>query len=147
LITHNTAILGILGVGKSFLALELVERIINEDIKVICLDLTNQYKSELSPHYSVELAEPQIERLKGIGEAGKENVQQNVEEGGSLLRFKAQVLTDLRGFLASNNTNRCVIYNPSDFEVWRQDSKPYNNQASMASLTPVEITRIFTVTG
>ena len=38
LVTHNTAILGILGVGKSSLALELVERILSENIKVICLD-------------------------------------------------------------------------------------------------------------
>src|SRR5690554_1390840 len=34
------------------------------------------------------------------------------------------------------------IYNPSKFEVWRQVSKPYNQQASMASLTPPEITQI-----
>jgi len=37
-ITHNTAILGILGIGKSMLAIELVERMIAENIKVICID-------------------------------------------------------------------------------------------------------------
>src|SRR5699024_768927 len=40
LVTHNTAILGILGVGKSMLAIELAERMMTEEIKVICLDLT-----------------------------------------------------------------------------------------------------------
>src|SRR5262249_32874048 len=54
LVTHNTAILGILGVGKSSLALELVERILAENIKVICLDLTNQYIKELLPYYDSE---------------------------------------------------------------------------------------------
>ena len=46
LVTHNAAILGILGVGKSMLAIELVERMIASGIKVICLDLTNQYAKE-----------------------------------------------------------------------------------------------------
>src|SRR5260370_26020444 len=41
---------------------------------------------------------------------------------------------------------RLKIYNPTVFEIWRQDSKPYNNQASMAQLTPTEITRIITET-
>jgi len=35
LVTHNGAILGILGAGKTFLALELVERMLLEGIKVI----------------------------------------------------------------------------------------------------------------
>lgn len=39
---------------------------------------------------------------------------------------------------------RIRIYNPTAFEVWRQDSKPFNNTASMAQLTPTEITRIVT---
>lgn len=43
LVTHNTAILGILGVGKSMLALELIERALGEGCKVIALDLTDQY--------------------------------------------------------------------------------------------------------
>ena len=42
LVTHNAAILGILGAGKSFLAIELIERMIDVEIKVVCLDLTNQ---------------------------------------------------------------------------------------------------------
>ena len=48
LVTHNTAILGILSVGKSMLAIELVERMMVAGIKVICLDLTNQYADELA---------------------------------------------------------------------------------------------------
>lgn len=36
LVTHNTAILGILGIGKSSLALELVERMMAIGIKVVC---------------------------------------------------------------------------------------------------------------
>jgi hypothetical protein len=55
-VTHNTAILGILGIGKSYLAIELVERMIAQGIKVLCLDLTNQYADRLQ-----EFLDPQHE--------------------------------------------------------------------------------------
>ena len=45
LVTHNTAILGILGVGKSMLAMELVERVLAVGCKVMVMDLTDQYAS------------------------------------------------------------------------------------------------------
>lgn len=41
LVTHNTAVLGILGVGKSCLTFELIKKIVAAGIKVICLDITN----------------------------------------------------------------------------------------------------------
>lgn len=47
LVTHNTAILGILGVGKTRLAVELIDRILMKDIKVLCLDVTGQYEKLL----------------------------------------------------------------------------------------------------
>ncbi len=143
LVTHNTAILGILGAGKSFLALELVERMIGAGIKVICLDLTNQYAQELSPYYNTDKEQLTIENLQTIGTNGKNNAQQNVEEGGSIQEFEQAVREDLQSFLAPDNTQRVKIYNPVAFEVWRQDSKPFQGRASMASLTPTEITRIF----
>jgi hypothetical protein len=45
LVTHNTAILGILGIGKSRLTFELIKKVLdNTNAKVICIDITNQYK-------------------------------------------------------------------------------------------------------
>jgi len=144
LVTHNTAILGILGAGKSFLALELVERMIRSGIKVICLDLTNQYAKGLEPSYNAETEKPEIEELQGIGPVGKDNVQQNVEDGGSISAFKTKLLEKLKAFLSSENTsNYLKIFNPAQLEVWRQDSKPFSGKASMAMLTPTEITRLF----
>ena len=146
LVTHNCAILGILGAGKSFLTLELVERIIGESIKVICLDLTNQYAQELAPYYDREAENAAAERLKTIGAAGKNNAQRNVEEGGSIQQFAAALKEDLQTFLDPADARRLKIYNPLAFEVWRQDSKPFDNRASMASVTPTEITRIIAET-
>jgi DNA helicase HerA-like ATPase len=71
-------------------------------------------------------------------------VQQNVEEGGSIREFENAIREDLRRFLDPGDARRVKIYNPVAFEVWRQDSKPFQRIASMASLTPTEVTRIVT---
>jgi DNA helicase HerA-like ATPase len=142
LVTHNTAILGILGVGKSSLALELVERLMAHGVKVVCLDLTSQYENELRDFFNSENERVALERLQAVGLAGRANVRQNVEEGGSRTTFTNEIRADLASFLNPQNPGRLKIFNPSRFEVWRQDSRPYNNTASMASLTPAEITHI-----
>lgn len=144
LVTHNTAILGILGSGKTFLAIELIERIINEGIKVICLDLTRQYAEELNGYYKQRAERRRIDVLKHTGVDGKENVELNVEDGGSANAFQEVVHRLLKRFLSPGNNEHLLIYNPAEFEVWRQDSRPYQGRASMATLTPTEITRIFT---
>lgn len=86
IVTHNTAILGILGIGKSYLAFELIDRILSNDIKVICLDVTNQYERKLSD-YSPE-----------IFDFSKNNI-------GSLKE-------DIESFLASDGSNLMII-NPA----------------------------------
>jgi DNA helicase HerA-like ATPase len=144
LVTHNAAILGILGVGKSFLALELVERMISSGIKVVCLDLTNQYAEELGPFLDSAADTAARAELEKTGPTGKTNVKKNVEEGGSIREFTAKMKEQLDAFLNKDNARKLRILNPAQFEVWRQDSKPYANEASMATLTPTEITRIIT---
>lgn len=145
LVTHNTAILGILGAGKSFLSLELVERMIKEGVKVICLDLTNQYASELKPYYDEAKEQAEIKALQDVGPPGKTSFKKNVEEGGSTQQFKKKVGEALRVFLDPGNKEKFLkIFNPVKFEVWRQDSRQHpDGTASMAMLTPTEITRFF----
>lgn len=139
-VTHNTAILGILGVGKSTLAMELVERVVEAGCKVIVLDLTDQYASELAdlldPAYVASVAT----KLQAAGEHGKQNVKKNVEEGGSRNAFAHAVEAELNAFMASGQ--RLLVLNPVEFEVWKQDSKPFQDTASMASLTACEIAYI-----
>lgn len=142
LVTHNTAILGILGVGKSMLAIELVERMMAAGVKAICIDLTNQYSSELATFIDATSELASVTSLQSIGAAGKTNSQQNVEEGGSRKKFAEAVGTMVREFMKAENSRRLMIFNPSQFEVWRQDSKPYQGTASMASLSPAAITQI-----
>ena len=142
LVTHNTAILGILGVGKSMLAIELVERLMEHGIKVICIDLTSQYATELADFFDASIESAKIQELQTIGQAGKTVIKKNVEEGGSKNTFSIAVTKYLQEFLEPGNPHKLTILNPSHFEVWRQDSKPFGDTASMASLTPTEITQI-----
>ena len=142
LVTHNTAILGILGVGKSMLAIELVERMIMHGIKVICIDLTSQYSIELAQFVNSEKESEKIKSIQAIGQAGKAVCKKNVEEGGSKPQFTKAIIELLQEFLDSKNSDHLIILNPLQFEVWRQDSKPYGDIASMATLTPTEITQI-----
>jgi uncharacterized protein len=142
LVTHNTAILGILGIGKSMLAMELVERMMVAGIKVICIDLTDQYATELAAYYDSANEALSLSALQRIGAGGKSRVCQNVEEGGSRIEFANAVGANIREFLDPADQRKLKIFNPNRFEVWRQDSRPFNNSASMASLSPAEITQI-----
>lgn len=142
LVTHNTAILGILGIGKTMLAMELAERMMSAGIKVICVDLTNEYSTKLAAYIDPGKEAAVRAELRAIGAGGKSKVHQNVEEGGSITDFTAAVGTKISEFMSPANTSRLMVFNPTHYEVWRQDSKPFSGKASMASLSPAEITHI-----
>jgi uncharacterized protein len=125
------------------LSLELVERMIADGIKVICLDLTNQYGTQLAEFFDLVSLNHEREQLNQVGEDGENNVQLNVEEGGSMNEFRDLLRQQLHPFITTNGAGFFRIYNPSSFEVWRQDSRPYQGHASMATLTPTEITHAF----
>ncbi len=50
IVTHNTAIIGVTGSGKSFLAFHLIEAMIEQDIKVLILDISRQHDIYLTHH-------------------------------------------------------------------------------------------------
>ena len=139
-VTHNTAILGVLGIGKSFLAIELVERMIGTGVKVICLDLTNQYALQLSDFLDQGYEEGKLAELQECG--GRGVPHQNKEEGGTRKAFKAVMLAQLREFLGAGSNRYLRVYNPTQFDVWQQVGGLFQGSAAMASLTPCEITAI-----
>lgn len=47
LVTHNTAILGVTGSGKSYLGYSIIEGLLARQIKVICIDNTGDYQREV----------------------------------------------------------------------------------------------------
>jgi len=145
LVTHNAAILGILGVGKTFLALELVERMIRAGIKVICLDLTNQYATKLQRFLAPDAEEKLTQELNTAGRSGKTNYSKIVEEGGSTAKTTEILRQHVRQFLDPKVSGSLRVINPARIEAWRQDSRQYpDGKAAMAALTACEVTRLIT---
>jgi len=153
LVTHNTAILGILGVGKSMLAIELVERMIAEKIKVVCLDLTNQYAKELSSFYDSVAEQNCLLKIQQAGEKDQDQCNDNPREGGSLPNLTQAIKEDLTNFVNPANTIHLKIYNPAKLVATKQVKEPANvkvgpgkddweRKAVLWTATPVEITRI-----
>lgn len=140
-VTHNTAILGILGVGKSFLAIELVERMIARGVKVVCLDLTNQYENLLEDFIDPAHEQARRDDLVAAGQGGVPN--QNKEQGGSRHRFKQAVFRKMRAFMAADDDHYLWVINPAQFRVTKQVSGMFQGNADLAHLTPSEITAIF----
>ena len=140
-VTHNTAILGILGVGKSYLAIELVERMIARGIKVLCLDLTNQYETLLSDFLDSAFEAERKAELVTAGAGGA--AHQNKELGGSRNTFVAAVIQQMRAFLDQEDDHYLRIYNPAQFRVTKQVSGWNADNAAFLRLTASEITAIF----
>jgi hypothetical protein len=151
-ITHNTAIIGILGIGKSMLAIEYIERILSAGIKVICLDLTNQYEQELSAYYDAAIEHERIKKIQQAGDVDRNIFKDNPEEGGSLPNLQKAIFEALQAFLNKENSELLKIYNPALLTGTKQLSDPRNymasgkwqRSASLWSITPVEVTQIIT---
>ncbi len=55
LVTHNTAVLGVLGSGKTSLAVQLIRRMMVSGVKVIVLDVTRRYAFDFKDVYPESL--------------------------------------------------------------------------------------------
>jgi len=153
LVTHNTAILGILGVGKSFIAIELLERMFVDGIKVVCLDLTNQYAQELSPFYDFEGEAKCLERIRAAADKDRDKVEDSRSKGGSFDNLKEAIYQDLAAFLSEGCGAKLKIYNPAQISASIQAGDLRNKKigpgqndwaqvAAFRETTPAEITRI-----
>ena len=140
-VTHNTAILGILGVGKSYLSIELVERMIAKGIKVICLDLTDQYATLLADFVD-DAYQTEINTALTTAAQGRP-VAQAKEEGGSLHAFNGKVFEKITDFLRPETEAPLLIFNPAGFRVSKQTTNAYQGQAGYTDLTACEITAMF----
>ncbi|MCB0410328.1 MAG: DUF87 domain-containing protein, partial [Flavobacteriales bacterium] len=153
LVTHNTAILGILGIGKSMLSIDLVERMINERIKVVCIDLTDQYATELKDFFDIEWSNQCLTEIQEAGQKDKDTFEDSPTKGGSIVNLKEAIENDINDFINNDKDHFLKIYNPSEFFATKQlnDPKQYKDNrgewqrsAPLWELTPVEITSIIT---
>ena len=141
LVTHNTAILGVLGSGKTTLALELILRMVSKEIKVLIIDITGEYEKtlyDLGDHAKKKRAE---EIINGEIQSKSEYVDPDQGSGGNHKTFAGSIGRYIDDFI--NDRERFVrILNPNNFHVTEQTSFERYGKAGIAELTPAQITRI-----
>ncbi len=141
LVTHNTAILGILGIGKSCLTFEIIQKICNEtDVKVICVDITNQYLNALPNYIPKELIQDDItpENKKKLKENNKPGNPDNPNSWGNEKPYKEILMEEITEF--SKSGKRVIVMNP-DWHSVSKAATQFRIQASI-DLTAAEKTRI-----
>lgn len=141
LVTHNTAILGILGIGKSCLTYELIQKVIETtSAKIICIDLSNQYEKDLPNYLSNNQITNDIdkEELKILkSHKGSENPD-NPKTWGNEELYKKTLDAEIKVF--EDSDKRILILNPDWHPVSKAGSK--YKITHKEDLTPAEKTRI-----
>ena len=140
-VTHNSAILGILGIGKTHLAWELIQRMLAAGIKVVALDITGRYSQHLSGICSPATENAIAEQIENqIASTVAETLVRG-EEAGNIPEFRTSMAAVLQSFF--DGDQRLLIINPNRFEVSRMEGRPYQQHANLlVRLTMVEVTRI-----
>lgn len=140
-VTHNTAILGILGIGKTHLAWELIKRMLVDGIKVVALDITGGYAQHFADVCSPETEDAIAHEIEGRIASNHANRVVRDDEAGNLRDFLTAMLDALSRFVESDQ--RLLILNPNRFEVTRMEGRPFSGEANLlARLTMVDVTRI-----
>ena len=141
LVTHNTAILGVLGSGKTSLALELIRRMVNDGIKVWVIDITGQYEpalGQLVHKAKQQTADSTIEKdISCTADA----VEQNKDLGGNHRAFAESIANHIGTFM-KDDMWRLRVFNPAKYKITEQTSGMFNKKAGIGDLTPTQTTRI-----
>jgi hypothetical protein len=141
LVTHNTAILGVLGSGKTSLALELIRRMVKDGIKVFIIDITGQYEPALGQLVHLKKQEDADEKIKTNIASSASTHNQSRELGGNHKTFAELIRKYIDEFL-QDDTWRVRVLNPHNYEVTEQTSGVFNDSAGFGGLTITQITRI-----
>lgn len=148
LVTHNTAILGILGIGKSSLTFELLQKtILNTQVKVVCLDITNEYAKELINYINHDqikndLSDETKAKLKSSSD--KRGNESKPSDWGNENEYKSTIDVVINDFMESSQ--RVLILNPDLHAVSKPSSQfkiNENTELSVAQKTRIISERVF----
>jgi len=116
LVTHNTAILGILGIGKSCLTFEIIQKLVNNSsVKILCIDITNQYAESLVNYIGKELIQVDI------SEASKKTLRETNTNGtspdrasdwGNQAKYREVLDAEIAAFISEDNPQKILTLNP-----------------------------------
>jgi hypothetical protein len=140
LVTHSTAVLGVLGSGKSTLARELMLRAAREQCRILVIDTTPEHANALKEFIGEEPGEIAHRVNAGIADA-LENRAQSPDLGGNRREFGNSIEEDVRAFLDSAELMR--VYDLTKFKVHKQLGwKDKSGNADLADCTLPELTAL-----
>lgn len=140
IVTHNTAILGILGIGKSFLTFELIQKLIQTTgVKIFCIDLTNQYSKALTKYINADLIQDEITQTsrKNLLDNIKDGIPNNPDSWGNEKLYKSVLEMEINSFVSGDK--RVMILNPDLHPVAKAGTQ--FNITHKVDLTPAEKVR------
>lgn len=149
LVTHNTAILGILGIGKSSLTFELIQKVLaTTSARVVCIDITNEYGPALHRYTTSGISADDVNAFNGINSRYAYLDTANHEASGNVAEYRSAVRADLLQFLFSSGSpepaisgaKRVRIYNPDFHKVSKGDKVGYH--VFTTDLSQAEKTRV-----
>lgn len=150
LVTHNTAVLGVLGVGKSSLTFELVQKLVRmTDVRVVCIDVTNEYGAVLPKYISDDIVTDDVHAFDSINGSYNNIVENNAGASGNIGSYQRAIADDLRAFLFSNPASpgqsvdgaaRVRVYNPDYHKVSRGEKVGFH--VNVVEATQAEKTRV-----
>lgn len=151
IVTHNTAILGILGIGKSYLTFELIKQVSEKShAKVVCIDITGEYFDELTA-YACTPVRLSDDTMRAELAANYTVINKDVHKGGNHAHFRSGMTSLVSEFF--DGDEKILVINPEEYDVSKQTNEvkakkigpgpaDWQDQAPMNDLTIVEITRI-----
>lgn len=157
LITHNTAILGILGIGKSMLTLELMQKVLRDtEAKIICLDITNEYKNKIPDYTSEEIESDDEVAFNSINDnfstVYSSSGRDDHTKSGNIAEYREEIKKSLMQFFFDQGTipkdkkmsgsKRIRIFNPDYHKASKGEKVGYS--AITVELTQAEKVRIIT---
>lgn len=141
--THNTAILGILGIGKTTLATELVWRTLEKGAKVIIIDVTNEYANHFEEIFSSTDQAGFENRINEEVKASLNSHAYDENRAGNHDSFKRAIRKAVHDFVSGDTP--LLILNPARLIVTQDDGGFPNTQSRarrIISLNPAEITAL-----
>lgn len=134
---YHTAVLGVTGSGKTEFAFELIRHSVVSGIKVICIDLTSQYKGRLSDLAPIDLSiseKTSIDLSQMLFDVETGNYGAGAEKKalkGFSEQLRGEVYTRLRDFLTNNEQSLGLIQLP---EISNSQASIYITEIYMSCL-------------
>lgn len=151
-VTHNTAVLGILGVGKTTLAADLIWRVLDghPEAKVVVVDITGEYSKRFDGFFGPDDQSALETRINSATATRRNDPGYDGEGPAGNVKLCQQVMNKEIEDLFEDAERRMMILNPSALIVTQDDGgfsgfnygTKQNEAKRLVSLTPAEVTAI-----